>query len=73
MKTGDDVVIECQGWTIPGTVTLASPNGVSLILSFEAILDGHVGMMPVLLNDDGEYRSIMTGVLVKLKYQPKGD
>jgi hypothetical protein len=73
MKRGDRVIIECDGKTVPGIVLLASENDKSLMLSFDALIDGHVGMMPVLQNDDGEYRSIMTDVLVKLQYQPKGD
>jgi hypothetical protein len=66
-KTGDDVLIECAGQTVPGRVVLASPNSVSLMLDFEAILDGHVGMMPVLRHDDGIYRSIVTQIAVSLK------
>lgn len=66
MKTGDAVQIECDGRTIPGTVILASPNGASLMLGFEAVLDGHLGMMPVSRNDDGSYQSIMTGIVVQL-------
>lgn len=73
MKRGDRVLIECDGKTVLGIVLLASENDKSLMLSFDALIDGHVGMMPVLQDDDGEYRSIMTGVLVKLQYQPKGD
>lgn len=66
MKTGDAVQIKCAGAMFPvdGTVILASENGASLMLGFEAILDGHVGMMPVLRGDDGVYRSIVTGVEV---------
>jgi hypothetical protein len=67
MKTGDKVQIECDGRSVPGTVLLASKNGKSLMLSFEAVLDGHAGMMPVTRNDDGSYQSIMTGILVKLR------
>lgn len=66
LRTGDAVQIACDGRRLPGTVILASPNGVSLMLGFEAILDGHLGMMPVLRGDDGTYRSIMTGIPVKL-------
>lgn len=69
---GDAVQIECDGWNVPGAVTFASPNGVSLMLSFEAVLDGHVGMMPVLRNEDGSYTAIMTGKRVDLT-EPKHD
>jgi NADH dehydrogenase FAD-containing subunit len=65
-QTGDPVTIDCQGRTVPGVVQLASSNGKSLMLKFDAMLDGHVGMMPVLLDDDGVFRSIMSGVAVEL-------
>lgn len=65
--TGDEVVIECDGQRVAGTVLLASPNGKSLVLGFEAILDGHVGMMPVLRKDDGSYHSLMTDIPLKLR------
>lgn len=67
MKTGDKVQIECQGVSIIGTVVLASSNGKSLMLGFDGILDGHFGGMPVLRDDDGTYRSIMSGTPVKLR------
>jgi hypothetical protein len=67
MKTGDKVEIKHGDTTVDGLVVLASSNGKSLMLSFEAILSGHVGMMPVLQADDGVYRSIITGEEVSLR------
>lgn len=70
LKTGDSVLIECDGRKVKGDVLLASGNGKSLMLSFEAILDGCVGMMPVSRDDDGKYSALMTGspvVLTKLR------
>ena len=67
LKTGDAVLIDCAGKKIAGTVLLASSNGKSLMLEFEAILDGHVGMMPVSRDDGGAYYSIVTGKPVTLK------
>lgn len=66
-KTGDQVIIECNGRTLPGTVKLASPNSVSLMLEFEAILAGFVGMMPVFRHDDGVYRSLVNDQVVTLR------
>jgi hypothetical protein len=63
MKSGDHVWIGCDDRTVEGTILLASENGNSLMLGFEAILSGHVGMMPVLL-EDGVYRSVVTGEAV---------
>lgn len=69
---GDAVLIECDGLSVPGEVVFASPNGVSLMVRFDAILDGHVGQMPVLMNEDGSYTAIMTGTPVSLT-EPKHD
>jgi hypothetical protein len=65
--TGQKVQIECDGRTLPGSVVFASSNGKSLMLGFDAMLAGHLGMMPVLRDDDGIYHSIMTDVSVTLK------
>jgi hypothetical protein len=62
-KKGDLVLIGCDDRSVEGHIILASDNQESLMLGFEAILDGHVGMMPVLLQD-GVYRSIVTGQAV---------
>jgi len=58
IKTGNRIMITCEGRTVEGEVLLASPNGRSLMLRFEAILLGCVGMMPVFLDDDGKYYSL---------------
>lgn len=67
LHTGDAVLIECDGRKTSGTVILASENGRSLLLKFEAILDGCVGLMPVLRDDDGKYQSLMTGTPIGLR------
>jgi hypothetical protein len=63
IKTGDKVWIGCDDRTVEGVVILASKNGESLMLGFEALLDGHAGMMPVLMTN-GVFRSIITGQAV---------
>jgi hypothetical protein len=70
LRKGDEVQIRCTGKSITGTVLMASSNGKSLMLGFEAIIDGHVGMMPVLQDDDGTYHSIVTGIQVELRARP---
>lgn len=66
-KTGDRVKITCEGRTVDGVILLASENGKSLALSFEAILAGHVGMMPVSRADDGDrYRTLIGHVAVAI-------
>lgn len=64
--TGDKVHIAIGVVNVDGVVKLASGNGRSLMLEFDAVLNGHVGMMPVLQHDDGVYRSIVTDEEVTL-------
>jgi hypothetical protein len=65
-KAGDGVLIEHDNKVVTGIVMLASPNSASLMLGFEAIIDRHVGMMPVLRHEDGVYRSIISQTAVQL-------
>lgn len=65
--TGEPVRIECQGVRTTGVILMASSNGKSLMLSFDAMLDGHAGMMPVSLDDDGNFYSIFTGTKIKVE------
>lgn len=66
-KAGDAVKIKCDGRVVPGTVRMASSNGWSLMLEFEAVLAGHVAMMPVLWDDVRKlFSSVMTGIVVEL-------
>ena len=58
MKTGDLVSISYDGRTVAGVVTLASANGRSLVLEFEAVMGGYLGSMPVLMDDAGVYRDL---------------
>jgi hypothetical protein len=66
-KTGDPISIGYGERRIIGRVRLASANGRSLMLEFEGILGGHVGMMPVLLGEDALFRSIVTQEVVQLR------
>jgi hypothetical protein len=51
---------------VPAHVLLASPNGASLLLTFDAVIGKHAGSMPVLLGRDGQFRSIITDEIVHL-------
>jgi hypothetical protein len=68
---GDVVTLTVEDRTVDAKVVLASPNGRSLILAFEAMLDGHVGMMPVFQDDDGIYRALISGTEVTIAEKPK--
>jgi hypothetical protein len=70
LRTGDPVTIGYDGRTVPGVVKLASPNGQSLMLEFEAVLRGHLGMMPVLGDGAGGFRDLMHGQPVTLARRP---
>ncbi len=65
--TGDRIEIEHDGRTVNGLVLLASENGLSLMLEFEAVLHGHVGMMPVTMVDETTGRSIVDGIEVTIR------
>jgi hypothetical protein len=67
---GDRVRLSCGVQTVDACVTLASANGRSLMLGFNALVDGHVGAMAVLLDDDGAYRALVTGSAVQIKTRP---
>lgn len=58
-KAGDAIVIGYMERKIDGVIELASANGVSLMLGFDALISGHAGRMPVMLGADGIYRSIL--------------
>jgi hypothetical protein len=72
MTRGDRVRLSCEGRTVEATVLLASDNGRSLMLEFEAILAGHVGMMAVLgEGDPPRYRSLIGDLPVAVEDAPK--
>ena len=61
LKTGDRVKVTYAGQTVLGSVLLASPNSKSLVLVFDAMLAGYIGMMPVLWNDElTRYEDLIT-------------
>jgi hypothetical protein len=51
-KTGDRVVVTFANQTSAAVVVLASANGRSLMLAFDAMLGGYVGMMPILWREN---------------------
>jgi hypothetical protein len=60
MKTGDVVSVTYEGRTATVTVALASPDGRSLMLSWEdGMLGAHCGLMLVLQDDSGAYHSLL--------------
>jgi hypothetical protein len=62
MKTGDKVVLHCDGRRVDAEVFLCSANGKSVFFTFEAILAGHVGAMPAIMHDATRGESLVGGV-----------
>jgi hypothetical protein len=70
IKPGDSVTVEVNGQVRPATILLASANERSLLVSFDGIVAGHVGLMPLLKDEDGEdgqYRSLGGEVTVMVR------
>lgn len=64
LRRGDFVRVRVEGddRTVDAMVVLASANGASVMIMFDGLLDGCVGMMPLLRQpDDADYRNVMTG------------
>lgn len=59
---GEHVFVTYRHKTVVAMCVLCSPNGKSAILMFDAMLGGHLGMMPISWDDAGNgYRSLMEG------------
>lgn len=60
---GDPAIVTCGDRTIRAEVVMISPNQVSVLIQFDAVLGGHIGMMPAMRHDKdlGIYRSIIDG------------
>jgi hypothetical protein len=69
-RKGDRVKIGWEGRTINAEVLIASPNGKSLMLQFEAIIGGYVGMMPVVQDDVGKFHTIGTNEKLTVEARP---
>lgn len=64
-RRGDYAHVTYKGRTVIAFVAMATPDGKSLILMFDAMLGGYVGAMPVGWVND-RYEDVMTGGLVHL-------
>jgi hypothetical protein len=58
LKRGDFVEVDSGADVIRAMVTLASPNGRSIMLMFDGMIGGFLGMCPASLEDDGQWRAI---------------
>ena len=65
-SNGQSVTLECRGVTVEAVIMLASQNGKSLMVAFEGLLIGYAGMMPLLVDDHGQYRDLIQGIVVSV-------
>jgi hypothetical protein len=66
-RKGDAIEVVHEGRTVEGNVIFASPNGLSLMIGFDAMLGGHVGMMPVTMRDATTGNSVVDGTEVTIR------
>jgi hypothetical protein len=66
-QRGDFVRLSSGDRRIRAMVMLASPNGRSLVLGFEGLFRGHLGMMPVLQDEAGVYHTVFTDAVVEIE------
>lgn len=60
LKKDDRVIVTYSGLAVDGKVLLVSPNQMSMMLTFDAILGKYAGMMPVLMDEkEGFYRDLI--------------
>jgi len=67
---GQRLRVTCAGRTVVAWVVFGSDNRRSLVIGFEAILDGCVGTMPTLTGDDGVTRNLITGKEITIEWLP---
>jgi hypothetical protein len=70
LKTGDSVILRCGGRSVDAEVAFASPSGQSVMFIFEAIIAGHVGMMPAFMRDATHGEVLVTGEPIELEVLP---
>lgn len=72
-KSGEKCRVKLGERAANGEVTLASKNGESLFVHFEALLGGHVGSAPLYWQPElGEFVSIATGEVFELSDREPG-
>lgn len=65
-RKGDDVMITCEGKTVPGKVILVTKDGKVGAVEWDAygtetMLAGHIGFLPLMFESDGKYRPAFGG------------
>jgi hypothetical protein len=65
-RKGDAVRVTFGGRTIDAEIVIASENAVSLAVTFDGILGGYAGMMPILWTGE-HYEDLITRSIVTLE------
>ena len=68
---GESGYVTYAGRCVPMRVLMASQNGRSLMIEFEALLGGYAGRMPVLW--EGQFRDLIAGLPVLLTKEEPSD
>jgi hypothetical protein len=70
MRRGEFVYVSFEGQTLEAMVTLASGGPVgSIAVMFDGMLDGCMGMMPLLYEHDKGWVNIMSGNVIQISKQ----
>lgn len=64
-RRGEFATLSAAGRSVRCMVLLASPCGRSLVVGFDALVDGCAGTMPITWRDGG-YANLITGALLEL-------
>lgn len=67
LQKGDRIRLSYGGRSVLADVMMASGNGKSLLVSFEAILGGYVSTMPISWVDEQGYCDLVYGHAVYLE------
>jgi hypothetical protein len=68
LARGDRVRVQAFGRHVDAIVEIAAGNGRSLMVSFDALLGGYVGMMPLLWSQDRTcYQDLIRGEKVVIE------
>lgn len=70
-RSGDKITITHNGKTVPGWIELASDNQISLYVRYdymkhECMIAGHIGGIPLMRDDSGEYRCLLNDEPIKI-------
>ena len=65
-KRGDFIWVEYEGERKKAMIVLASPCGGSLMVMFDGLCGGFVGMMPLLRDEAGRYHELVRDRIVEV-------